>query len=166
MCCVCTCSTKALYTLAGIPLTPGPLMVVLKVDQALFATNAAALWPPHTSASIETIASSYVQDVPKFRLFNLSPDTKDAGMSTGGQKLASNVHYSLGSQWCAVPNASATYEFTDDLKKKKIATKVEAPPTNGLGATNMLLGLQAGSGLVRVNVVPLVDAPEGGVCKP
>ena len=65
-----------------------------------------------------------------------------------------------------MPNASATYEFTDDLTNKKIATKVETPPANGLGATNMLLGLQAGGGLVGVNVVSLVDAPEGGVCKP
>ena len=57
----------------------------------VFARNASAVWPPHTSASIETIASSYVEDVPKFRLFNLSPDTKNAGMSMGGEKLASNV---------------------------------------------------------------------------
>jgi hypothetical protein len=80
-------------------------MVVLKVDQALFAQNNSALWcvircvlrqeihsfsfgrsvvvdnqrrPPRSQAAIETIASSYVEDVPKVRLFNLSPDTKIA----------------------------------------------------------------------------------------
>ena len=34
--------------------------------------------PPRSQAAIETIASSYVEDVPKVRLFNLSPDTKIA----------------------------------------------------------------------------------------
>ena len=90
----------------------------------------------------------YVAQVPKVRLFNLSPDTKVAGMSMGGTVLAvrkndhlffsgavfpkmarafvnlscrraafsygcarcvfasqSNVQYSLGSDWCAVPNS-------------------------------------------------------------
>lgn len=54
----------------------------------------------------------------------------------------------------------------DDLTKKELTSRVESPPANGLGATNMLLGMQTEQGLLGVNVVPLVDAPEGGVCRP
>ena len=141
-------------------------MIVLKVDQALFAANASALWPPRSHAAVETIASSYVEDAPKVRLFNLSPDTKSAGMVSGGKVLASNVAYSLGSPWHTIQNASVSYSFTDDLTKKELLSRTEEPPPHGLGATNILLGLQASAGLLGVNVVPLVDAPEDGVCKP
>lgn len=159
-------SATELYSLSGIPLTPGPLMVVLKVDQALFAANTSAMWPPRSNAAIETIASSYIEDVPKARLFNLSPDTKIAGMASGGTKLASNVHYSLGSPWHTIQNATMRFSFTDDLTNTELVARNIAPPPHGLGATNMLLGLQADSGVLGANVVPLIDAPEGGLCMP
>ena len=34
------------------------------------------------------------------------------------------------------------------------------------GFTNMLIGLQKGAGAQAIQVVPLNDAPEVGVCKP
>ena len=43
---------------------------------------------------------------------------------------------------------------------------VENPPPAPLGFTNFFIGLQGGSGAVGAQLVPLADAPEGGVCKP
>lgn len=34
------------------------------------------------------------------------------------------------------------------------------------GFTNVFIGLQKGGGEVAAQLVPLADAPEGGVCKP
>ena len=87
-----------LYKVDKIPLTPGPLMVVIKVAQAqaFNASGPSVFWPPRDPDNIETIAASYVQpgDSAKVRLFNLSPDTKVAGMSSsanGTKALATNV---------------------------------------------------------------------------
>ena len=124
---------------------------------------------------IETIAASYVQpgDLAKVRLFNLSPDTRVAGMASsanGTKPIASNVAFSLGSDWMTVPVSSQTFTFTDDLTDKVLTTKTETPPPAPLGYTNFLLGMQkpAGSSIdeMGIQVVALQDAPEGGVCKP
>ncbi len=60
---------KTLLTVT-MPLTPGPLVVVVKDD-----------WPPTKQSAIETIAASY-NPVPKgqagVRLFNLAPDKTSA----------------------------------------------------------------------------------------
>ena len=63
-----------LYQKKGIPLTPGPLMVVIKVASSQVA-NTTGYWPPALPDSIETIAASYVESasMSKLRLFNLSP---------------------------------------------------------------------------------------------
>jgi hypothetical protein len=63
-----------LYQKKGIPLTPGPLVVVIKVA-ASQVSNATGYWPPALPDSIETIAASYVESSAnsKIRLFNLSP---------------------------------------------------------------------------------------------
>ena len=57
-------------------------------------------------------------------------------------------------------------QIKDDLTGATLTTRAETPPAAPLGYTNMLLGLQQGSGFNAVQVVPLNDAPEGGVCKP
>lgn len=66
-----------LYTLDHIPLTPGPLVVVVKVAASQVA-NGSGYWPPSLPDAVETIAASYVQSTASssMRLFNLSPDTK------------------------------------------------------------------------------------------
>ena len=46
-----------LYTLTGIPLTPGPLLVVVKVASSQVA-NTSGFWPPNRPDSIETISAS------------------------------------------------------------------------------------------------------------
>ena len=128
-----------LYKLSKIPLTPGPLVVVIKVaqSQAFNASGPEPFWPPRVPDNVETIAASYVQPGTggKVRLFNLSPDTKVAGMSvTSGtpKVLAKNVQYSLGSNWFPVPVTSQTYSFSDSLTNKVLTTRVETPPPSPL----------------------------------
>lgn len=160
-----------LYSLKGIPLTPGPLVVVIKVASSTTA-NASAYWPPSLPDAVETIAASYIDtdSTSKVRLFNLSPDTKAAGMScsaNGTSEIASNVAFSLGSQWVPVPTAAATYTFSNDETDKVLATTKLTPAMPPIGNTNMLIGLgDSGSAEFTARVVPLVDAPEGGTCHP
>ena len=47
---------KQIYQLNGIPLTPGPLVVVVKVASSLVA-QPSKFWPPTLPDSIETIAA-------------------------------------------------------------------------------------------------------------
>jgi hypothetical protein len=159
-----------LYTVEHIPLTPGPLVVVIKVPSSQTA-NSSGYWPPSLPDSVETIAASYVQSaaVRSMRLFNLSPDTKLAGMTcsaNGTAEIASKVDYSLGSNWVPVTSASATYSFHDDSSGKSLVTRTEAAAAPPLGTTTMLLGLQAATGPYEVQAIPLLDAPEGGTCHP
>ena len=130
--------------------------------------NASAYWPPLLPDAIETIAASYVQGAnsSKVRLFNLSPDVKTAGMSVGGKTTASDVVYSLGSTWTPVPAATQQFSFVDSTTKAVLGTASETPPAAPLAFTNVLIGLQRGSGATKVRAVPLVDAPEGGTCHP
>ena len=49
-------SATSLYQLKDIPLTPGPLVVVLKVANSQVA-NASGYWPPSHPSAVETIAA-------------------------------------------------------------------------------------------------------------
>jgi hypothetical protein len=96
-------SAQPLYRLHGIALTPGPLLVVIKVAGSQ-AANTSGFWPPALPDSIETVAASYVQSdtFSKVRLPNLSPDTRSAGMTcsaNGSAEIVSGVAFSLGSRW-------------------------------------------------------------------
>ena len=90
-------STGEVLLTATIPLTPGPLLVVVK-----------DFWPPSEANNIEAIAASFTP--PKLgsavRLFNLAPDVLSADLllqgSSSEQLLASGVKYSLGSKWIPV----------------------------------------------------------------
>jgi hypothetical protein len=99
----------------------------------------------------------------------LSPDTKQAGMTCSGNgtnEIASGVDYGLGSDWAAVATASATFGFVDDAEKKVLTSRTITPAAAPIGNTNVLLGLQSGSGTLGIQAVALVDAPEGGTCHP
>lgn len=91
-----------------------------------------------------------------------------ASSANGSKPIANNVAFSLGSAWMTVPAKSQTFTFTDAMTNKVIATKTETPPPAPIGYTNVLLGMQKASGDAGagIQVVPLQDAPEGGVCKP
>ena len=94
-----------------------------------------------------------------------------ASSANGSEPIANNVAFSLGSAWVTVPVKSQTFTFTDAMTNKVIGTKTETPPPAPIGYTNVLLGMQkpsggAGAGGTGIQVVPLQDAPEGGVCKP
>lgn len=112
-------------------------MIKVAQSQAFNASGPEPFWPPRVPDNVETIAASYVQPGSggKVRLFNLSPDTKAAGMSiTSGtpKALTKNVQYSLGSDWFPVPVTSETYSFSDSLTNKVLTTRVETPPPNPL----------------------------------
>ena len=160
----------ALFT-TKIPLTPGPLVVVIKPAQAqaFNASGPQPYWPPRDPDQVETIAASYVQPGSEgsLRLFNLSPDTKRAGVALAGKSLATDVAFSLGSPWSTVPAKSETFDFTDSATGKTLLSKIETPPRAPIGTTSFLLGEQKpASADMGIQVVALNDAPEGGKCHP
>lgn len=144
-------------------------------DQVIKVGNAQAPkveWPPSQPDNVETIAASYVESSTsaKVRLFNLSPDTKVAGMqcaANGTKEIVSNVDFSLGSDWVSIASAQDKFTIRDDLSSSKLTSVQYEPPAAPLGFTVMLLGVQDGKGTDHaIRGVPLIDAPEGGVCKP
>jgi hypothetical protein len=160
-----------LLRLTDIPLTPGPLIVVLKVASSL-TSNHSAFWPPALADSIETIAASYVQGAggSKVRLFNLAPGVQSAGLrcsGNGSAEIAKGVAFSLGSNWMPVASgAAAVFGLVDDTTNTALTT-LKLTPSIGLGNTIVLLGLPAEGGeQFAITAVPLVDAPEGGTCHP
>ena len=146
-----------------IPLTPGPLVVVIKDS-----------WPPKEAKNVETIAASFVppKTGSKVRLFNLANDVQFAGLwDSGGQQLADEVQYSLGSAWAAVPSAKQLFSAVSDTSNgtngsmplaAPLATVSFAPPAAPQVFTTFLMG-SASFGYV---LLPLGDAPETGPCKP
>ena len=130
--------------------------------------NASGFWPPSRPDAIETIAASYVDtdSSSKVRLLNLAPGTVQAGMTLAGKEIVSDVAFGLGSDWVKVSSSSLAFGFVDDLSKKTLATKKVTPAAAPIGNTNVLVGLQSSTGAYGIQVVPLVDAPEGGTCHP
>ena len=166
---------KMLYHLEHIPLTPGPLVVALKVAQDQDPTDPSKYWPPVEADQVETIAASYVpqkNDSASVRLFNLSPDTKIAGMTSsakGGTDIT-QVKYGLASDWSPFPIGGQTFQFFDDDASPpkmlmQAAGNLTGPP---IGETQFLLGLQdpQAPAAVKLTSLLLMDAPEGGLCKP
>ena len=136
-----------------IPLTPGPLVVVVK-----------DYWPPHAGHNIETIAASYVPIAQStgVRLFNLSPDTKLAGMTRNSHVIIDKIDYTLGSSWVVVPEDQATFSAFDDANKAILASDTTTPPSPPFVFTNFLIGLNnaTGGSTFATRLVPLIDAPE------
>ena len=97
---------------------------------------------------------------------NLAPGTINAGMTLAGKPIATNVAYGLGSSWVKVPTVSSDFSFLDDVSKKTLASKTVTPAAAPIGNTEVLLGLQQGGAGYGMQVVSLVDAPEGGTCHP
>ena len=120
---------KVLYS-KEIPLTPGPLVVALKVALNQDPADPSKYWPPSEPDQVETIAASYVPPATgdaSVRLFNLSPDTTLAGMTSDGSGAAtiSDVHFSLGSKWVGFPLGKQTFTIVDDdLTPRKTLLRV------------------------------------------
>ena len=164
---------KQLYHLDHIPLTPGPLIVALKIAQDQDPSNPSTFYPPNQADQVETIAASYppFNDHASVRLFNLVADAKLAGMSSSGagSSVASDVHFGLSSEWLKFPVGEQTFEFFDDdsLPPTKLAEADESLVGPPVGSTQFLLGLRhAPAPELAVTAKLLKDAPEDGVCKP
>ena len=175
-----------------IPLTPGPLVVAVRLLKSPFTSLCALCahacvliltgsltlvaartcpqlkdsWPPKAAKDIETIAASYVSPTKgsKVRLFNLAVDVPTAGLrgsANGGKVLDDKVKFSLGSDWAPIANGQQTFTaFVDgggDLAKATFT-----PPLAPQVFTTFLLGSKG----YGYTLVPQVDAPEYGVCKP
>ena len=181
-----------------IPLTPGPLVVVVKDT-----------WPPNKPTNVETIAASFVPCVcttacalhvcvcsashdwcavarpcacavfpepmphapcrptngSAVRLFNLAVDVKAAGLKdAGGTVLADGIRYSLGSKWEPVPALSQSYStFSDSgASSTALASASFTAPAAPMVFTTFLMGsIEFG-----YTLVPQLDAPEFGPCRP
>ena len=150
-----------------IPLTPGPLVVVIKdacPDRNAPGSKCAEAWPPVKATAVETIAASFVP--PKtgsaVRLFNLAADIHSAGLSNGaGKAIVSGVKYTLGSVWAPIGAAADTFTATDS-SAKTIATAPMTPPAAPQVFTAFLLGTKA----YGYTLMPQIDAPEYGPCRP
>eukprot|EP01043_Picozoa_sp_COSAG02_P054134 COSAG02_NODE_6080_length_3815_cov_25.833961_4_plen_171_part_00 len=116
----------------SIPLTPGPLVVVIKdgcPNRDAPTSKCAPAWPPSKS-TVETIAASFVP--PKtgsgVRLFNLAADVQAAGLTNGaGKTLVSGVKYTLGSVWAPISAASDTFTAIS-TGGSKLASAPMTPP--------------------------------------
>ena len=163
-------ATGATMLTTKIPLTPGPLVVVVK-----------GLWAiPLKPTAIETIAASFVppKNGSAVRLFNLASDVKFAGLRVAAETtpLADQIQYSLGSNWVPVPTALQTFSaFSDTVPAAAgsnssrsiaggtaLATAPFTPPSAPMVFTAFLLGDKASG----YTLLPQLDAPETGPCKP
>jgi len=136
----------------SVLLTPGPLVVAVKDT-----------WPPVKPTSVETIAASYVPVASGSgaRLFNLSPDTQAASMSSGGKTLAQDIIYADGSVWAAVPVGSADYTVSNFVTNEVLAKNTFSAPPAPFVFTNFLIGLSnTTESAYKTQLVALVDAPE------
>ena len=135
-----------------IPLTPGPLVVVVK-----------DYWPPKTERNIETIAAAYAPPTAPnsgVRLFNLSPDTQQAGLEFNSKVVVNDIDYSTSSVWVKVPqDVKATFTAFDSSSNKALASIAYTPPSAPFVFTSFLVGVQSEQAY-GTRIVPLVDAPE------
>ena len=113
---------------------------------------------------IETIAASYVPPASgdaSVRLFNLSPTTKLAGLSSSklGSPSISGVKYSLGSDWESFPLGDQQWSFTDESvhPAKTMLQSDGSPAGPPIGNTQFLLGMTSVGSPLRA--LPLNDAP-------
>ena len=146
-------TTGAVLLTAAIPLTPGPLVVVVKDT-----------WPPRESKNVETIAASFVPPAngSAVRLFNLASDINFAGLKdSNGKTLADQIQYTLGSSWVPISGESQTLTAFED-GGGTLATVTTTPPS----APQVFTAFLMGSAEYKYSLLPQVDAPETGPCKP
>ena len=121
----------------------------------------------HSQAkSVETIAASFIPPAngSAVRLFNLASDVAVAGLTdSAGQHLADNIKYTLGSTWAPVGAGSQTFTaVSESANGGTLATMTTTPPV----APNVFTAFLLGDATYKYTLVPQVDAPETGPCKP
>ena len=136
---------------------------------------AASFIPPKTGSAV--------------RLFNLAADVPAAGLQDGnGASLADNVKYTLGSKWAPVSATEQTFSAVADTRHSAtgpqsqltlartereqaqqaagagvvLASSPFTPPQSPQVFTTFLLGSKS----FGYSLLPQVDAPETGPCKP
>eukprot|EP01048_Picozoa_sp_COSAG05_P007715 COSAG05_NODE_552_length_8725_cov_166.636796_6_plen_144_part_00 len=102
---------------------------------------------------------------------NLAVDVNVAGLrDASGKSLADNIKYTLGSKWAPVTTAPQTFSAVSDLSLAEddaVVTAVLAsaqftPPKAPEVFTAFLMGSKA----FGYSLLPQLDAPETGPCKP
>jgi len=112
------------------------------------------------------------------RRFNLAVDVPLAGLQDGkGALLADQVKYTLGSKWAPVPATQQTFSAVADAAATSasggaagseggasavLASAPFTPPGSPQVFTTFLMGSKA----FGYSLLPQVDAPETGPCKP
>ena len=131
-------------------------------------------WPPKLPKNVETISASFTPPAigSAVRLFNLAVDVAFAGLHDGsGMQLADKVQYTLGSKWCPVPSAETVFTASSDANEdgslgpqqpSALASAPFTPPAAPEAFTCFLLG----SKTFGYSLLPALDAPEMGPCKP
>jgi hypothetical protein len=113
-------------------------------------TQAASFVPPKTGSAV--------------RLFNLAVDVPSAGLEDGtGKQLTDQVPYTLGSKWVPVPDGQQTFNAVSDAAKTTVIASAPFTPPASPGVFSCFL---MGSKAFGYSLVPQVDAPETGPCKP
>ena len=106
------------------------------------------------------------------RLFNLSPDTKTAGMNSSavGSSAITDVKYGLSSKWQSFPLGAQTFTFfdVDVMPAVPILSRPGSPAGLPMGSTQFLLGRASrlAQPKVQLTSLMLIDAPEVGLCRP
>ena len=124
-------------------------------------------WPPTKTTSVETIAASFVppQTGSAVRLFNLAMDVPLADLTYDhGRPLVANVKYTLGSMWAPVPAGPRVLTATGTAASGGGVHAIApfTPPQAPEVFTVFLLGTKA----YGYSLLPQIDAPETGPCKP
>ena len=92
---------------------------------------------------------------------NRAMDVSSASLSVAGAPLVKGVQYSLGSPWKPVSTAQQTF-VASDASQTVIASAPFTPPNAPEAFTTFLLGDKT----FGYSLLPQVDAPETGPCKP
>ena len=62
-------------------------------------------------------------------------------MTLSGKKIATNIAYSLGSEWQPVPTAADAFGFTDDLSNKLLTQQTITPAAAPIGSAFLPAGV-------------------------
>lgn len=149
--------------IAGVPLTPGPLVIVLKCPEATQKTF--QCWPPQDAilgGSIEAVAASYTPEPhgAKLRLFNLGEGIGAASLARDGTPLAGGITFGLGSEWDDVPLTDG--EFTVSSGGAAVATRRVAPRDQEVLTLWLLGSNNATQPAFAPRLLPFDDAPHNG----